>query len=119
MMNNIITSEGAAKISMFAMLSGALLNMILDPIFINVLNMGVTGAAIASAIGQALSTVVFLSYILMKKSIFTFKIKDCCYSKENMKEILKIDLSFYISNNLSEIKKQKYEYISSILYKGE
>ena len=62
MMNNIITSEGAAKISMFAMLSGALLNMILDPIFINVLNMGVTGAAIASAIGQALSTVVFLSY---------------------------------------------------------
>ena len=29
------------------------------------------------------------------------------------------DLSFYISNNLSEIKKQKYEYISSILYKGE
>lgn len=29
------------------------------------------------------------------------------------------DLSFYISNNLNEIKKQKYEYISSILYKGE
>lgn len=106
MMNNIITSEGAAKISMFAMLSGALLNMILDPIFINVLNMGVTGAAIASAIGQALSTVVFLSYILMKKSIFTFKIKDCCYSKENMKEILKIGvptLVFQLLTSLSII----------------
>lgn len=91
---------------MFAMLSGALLNMILDPIFINVLNMGVTGAAIASAIGQALSTVVFLSYILMKKSIFTFKIKDCCYSKENMKEILKIGvptLVFQLLTSLSII----------------
>lgn len=128
MMNNIITSEGAAKISMFAMLSGAVLNMILDPIFINVLNMGVAGAAIASAIGQALSTIVFLSYIFRRKSIFNFHIKECCYSKENVTEILKIgvptlifqlltSLSIILINNQANalIEMHSKEYVDSVI----
>lgn len=128
MMNNIITSEGAAKISMFAMLSGAVLNMILDPLFINVLKMGVAGAAIASAIGQALSTVVFLVYILRRKSIFSFHIKECYYSKENMTEILKIgvptlifqlltSLSIVLINNQANalIATHTKEYVDSVI----
>lgn len=49
-MNNIVTSEGAAKTTMCALLLGAILNIGLDPIFIYVLEMGVAGAAIATAI---------------------------------------------------------------------
>ena len=40
-MNNIVSSEGAAKTAMFALMAGALLNVGLDPIFIYVLNLGV------------------------------------------------------------------------------
>lgn len=89
-MNNIVTSEGAAKTTMFALLTGAVLNMILDPFFIYVLNLGVAGAAIATAISQIVSTLVYLSYILRKKSVFTFNVKKCCFSHEIMSEILKI-----------------------------
>ena len=55
-MNNIVSSEGAAKTAMCALMSGALLNVILDPVFIYVLNFGVAGAAIATAISQIIST---------------------------------------------------------------
>lgn len=96
MMNNIVSSEGAAKISMFAMLSGAILNMILDPIFISVLDLGVAGAAIASAIGQALSSVCFLLYIISRKSLFSFRINACLFSKQNMSEIFKIGVPTFI-----------------------
>ena len=55
-MNNIVTSEGAAKTTMCALLIGAVLNIALDPIFIYVLDLGVAGAAIATAISQVVST---------------------------------------------------------------
>lgn len=71
-MNNIVTSEGAAKTTMRALLTGAVLNMILDPIFIYVMNLGVAGAAIATAISQVVSTLVYLSYVLRKKVFLLF-----------------------------------------------
>ena len=55
-MNNIVTSEGAAKTTMCALMTGAILNIGLDPVFIYILNMGVAGAAIATAISQIVST---------------------------------------------------------------
>lgn len=103
-MNNIVSSEGAAKTAMCALMSGALLNVILDPIFIYVLNFGVAGAAIATAISQVVSTIVYLLYIFKKKSVFTFRIKECCFSKEIMSEILKIGiptLLFQVLTSLS------------------
>lgn len=96
MMNNILSSEGAAKMSMLAMLSGAVLNIVLDPVLINVLNMGVSGAAIASAIGQGVSTLCFIGYIFSKKSLFTFRIGECSFSKDNISEILKIGIPTFV-----------------------
>lgn len=89
-MNNIVTSEGAAKITMFALASGAVLNIGLDPIFIIVFKTGVSGAAIATAISQGVSALVYIIYILRKKSIFTFNIKHITYTKDIMSEIFKI-----------------------------
>ncbi|GKX32125.1 MATE family efflux transporter [Vallitalea longa] len=91
-MNNIVSSEGAAKIAMLALVSGAILNVILDPIFIYVLDFGVAGAAIATAISQIVSTLVYLLYIISKKSMFSFNIKECSFSKEIISEILKIGI---------------------------
>lgn len=119
-MNNIVSSEGAAKTAMCALMSGALLNVILDPIFIYVLEFGVTGAAIATAISQVVSTIVYLFYVYEKKSIFTFSIKKCCFSKEIMSEILKIGiptLLFQILTSLSiaMINSAAKEYGGSVL----
>ena len=75
-MNNIVASEGAAKTTMCALLLGAVINMVLDPIFIYTLNMGVAGAAIATAISQIVSTIVYLFYVLRKKSAFSFSLKE-------------------------------------------
>ena len=91
-MNNIVTSEGAAKTTMLALMAGAILNIGLDPVFIYVLDMGVAGAAIATAISQIVSTLVYLTFVLRKKSVYNFKIKNCTFTKEIMSEIFKIGI---------------------------
>ena len=103
-MNNVVSSEGAAKTAMCALMAGAILNVALDPVFIYVLDFGVAGAAIATALSQIVSTLVYLSYILRKKSVFSFSIKECCFAKEIISEILKIGiptLLFQILTSLS------------------
>lgn len=102
-MNNIVTSEGAAKTTMCALMAGAVLNIILDPICIYVLNWGVAGAAIATVISQVFSTLVYLFYIFSKKSVFHFSIKECCFSKEIISEIFKIGIPTLIFQILSSL----------------
>lgn len=74
-MNNFIRGEGNPKIAMFTMLIGAILNIILDPIFIFVFNMGVQGAALATIISQFVSAVWVLRYFLSGNSILNIGIK--------------------------------------------
>lgn len=102
-MNNIVSSEGAAKTAMCALITGAVLNVILDPIFIYVLNLGVAGAAIATAISQIVSTLVYLCYILMKKSVFHFQLKDCRFFGQIMSEILKIGIPTLVFQLLTSL----------------
>lgn len=92
-MNNIIRSEGNPNRAMITMLSGAILNIILDPIFIFVFNMGVEGAAIATVISEALNTILVVSYFASSKSHLNIK-KD--YLKPNaaiIKDIFAIGMS--------------------------
>lgn len=119
-MNNIVTSEGAAKTTMCALLTGAVLNMILDPVFIYALNLGVAGAAIATAISQMVSTLVYLGYVCSKKSVFSFHIKKCCFSREIMSEILKIGIPTLIfqlltSLSIALINMKSKEYGDSVI----
>lgn len=102
-MNNIVTSEGAAKTTMCALLSGAVLNIGLDPVFIYALDMGVAGAAIATAISQIVSTLVYLSYVFGKKSAFTFSVREFGPTKEMMAEILKIGVPTLIFQLLTSL----------------
>lgn len=103
-MNNIVSSEGAAKTTMCALLLGAVLNIGLDPMLIYALDMGVAGAAIATAISQFVSTLVYLIYVFRKKSAFTFSIREFAPTKQMMSEILKIGvptLTFQLLTSLS------------------
>ena len=103
-MNNVVASEGAAKTTMCALLLGAVLNIGLDPIFIYGLDMGVAGAAIATAISQFVSTLVYLTYAIRKKSAFSFSFKDFKPTKQIYVEVLKIGvptLTFQLLTSLS------------------
>ena len=103
-MNNIAASEGAAGTAMCALMAGAALNTVLDPVFIYGLGLGVSGAAIATAISQMVSTAVYLAYILRRKSVFTFSVKSVRLRGEIMREILKIGvptLLFQVLTSLS------------------
>lgn len=77
-MNPFITTQGFAKISMMTTVIGAIINIILDPIFIFILNMGVKGAALATVLSQAVGAVWILRFLTGKKTILLLK-------KENMK----------------------------------
>lgn len=102
-MNNIVSSEGAARTAMLALMSGAVLNVILDPIFIYGRNLGVAGAAVATALSQIASTLVYLRYIYRKKSMFHFQMKDCCFSRNILSEILKIGIPTLIFQLLTSL----------------
>lgn len=67
--NSIIRADGSPKYAMFSMIIGAVLNVILDAVFIFVFEMGVQGAAIATVIGQVASFVVSVVYIPRFKTV--------------------------------------------------
>ena len=77
-MNPFITTQGFAKISMLTTVIGAVINIILDPIFIFVLDMGVKGAALATILSQAVGALWILRFLTGPKTILRLK-------KENMK----------------------------------
>lgn len=77
-LNHSIRSDGSPKVAMHSMLIGAIINIVLDPIFIFTFNMGVRGAAIATVISQIASTIWVVYYFTKGQS--NIKIK-----KENLK----------------------------------
>lgn len=68
-MNNILRSEGKAAFSMIGLTTGGILNVILDPILIFGLDMGTSGAALATVISQCVSFSILFQFFLRKKSI--------------------------------------------------
>ena len=74
-MNTFITTQGFAKFSMLTIVIGAGINIVLDPIFIFVLDMGVTGAALATVISQAVGALWILRFLTGKKTILKLQVK--------------------------------------------
>ena len=72
-MNGFISCQGFTKHSMISVAIGAVTNIILDPIFIYGLNMGVSGAALATIIAQGASTIWVLSFLRGKKTFIKLK----------------------------------------------
>ena len=71
--NMFITTQGFAKISMLTTVIGAVINIVLDPIFIFVFNMGVRGAALATVLSQAVGAVWILHFLTGNKTILRLK----------------------------------------------
>ncbi len=75
-MGAFITAQGFAKIGMMTVLIGAVSNIILDPVFIFVFNMGVKGAALATIISQAISCIWVLTFLCGPKSFLDLRTKN-------------------------------------------
>lgn len=91
-MSHIIRADGSPKYSMFSVLIGAAVNIILDPIFIFKFNMGISGAALATIIGQFISFFVTLRYVFKFKNITFNRYSFNLYS-ENVLKIFSLGAS--------------------------
>ena len=67
-MNNVLRAEGKAAFAMVGLVTGALLNIVLDPIFIFTFGLGISGAAIATLISQCISFSILLSVFVLRRS---------------------------------------------------
>ena len=94
-LNSVIRADGSPKYSMISMIVGAVLNTILDPIFIFVFNKGVAGAAVATVISQIVTFVLNIMYI---KRFKTIKISKECFklNKDTCKKITTLGISSFI-----------------------
>ena len=72
-LNAFISGQGAAKAAMLSVLIGAVINIVLDPIFIFALHLGVRGAAFATVISQFVSAVWVVSFLKSKRSVLRLK----------------------------------------------
>lgn len=94
-MNHVVRAEGKPKIAMAAMLISAVLNIILDPIFIFSLNLGIWGAALATVLSQAATSIYVLFYFLSGKSLLRISLRSLIPEWRIMRETVSVGLSAF------------------------
>lgn len=95
-LNPFISAQGHAVTAMFTVLLGAVLNIVLDYVFIFVLGMGIKGASLATVISQGCSFVWVIAFFLNKGSIFRFRIRQMALDKRIMGGMLFLGLSPFV-----------------------
>lgn len=95
-MNPFITTQGFAKISMLTTIIGAVINIILDPIFIFVFNLGVRGAAIATVLSQAVGAIWILRFLSGEKTILHLKKENFRLQKDIILPCLALGVSTFV-----------------------
>lgn len=104
--NNTLRAEGSTVKALIGMSSGAVLNVVLDPIFIFGLDMGVSGAGLATMIGQIFSFLVLLWFYVSKgrhSSTLTLSIRSFSFEKSMYKELLRIGTPSFFRMGLNSL----------------
>ena len=96
MMNSIIRADGSPTFAMIAMLLGAAVNIALDPVFIFALDMGMSGAAIATVIGQGATFLLSVWYLSRTKT-FKLTLKSFIPTPGSLSEVLGLGISTFIT----------------------
>lgn len=96
MINAVVRADGSPSWSMFSMLAGAIINIILDPVFIFACHWGMSGAAWATAIGQIVSFVISFIYLFRTKT-FRLKFQSFIPKIKVFLEAIKLGLSSFIT----------------------
>lgn len=91
-LGGLLRSEGATKESMNGMMIGSILNMVLDPIFILLLDMGVAGAALATTIGNMIGFSYYIVFYLKKHGVISISLKHFSFNRKAYADIFKIGI---------------------------
>lgn len=95
-MNPIIRSDGSPKFAMISTVAGAVVNIILDPIFIFGFQWGMMGAAVATVLGQALTAVLGIWYLCHMKAV-ALQRRSFCLTGRLMKRFLPLGICSFLS----------------------
>jgi putative MATE family efflux protein len=99
----LMRAEGAAMESIVGMFIGTIVNIILDPIFIFVFDMGMAGAAVATILGNTSGLIYYFVFYKKGKSLVKFSIKKIKLEKEIFEEIFKIGIPATLSQLLMSV----------------
>ncbi len=102
-MNNVLRAEGKAAFAMVGLVTGALLNIVLDPIFIFTFGLGISGAAIATLISQCISFSILLSVFILRKSSMRISIKNISRKPKEYFDILTLGTPSLCRQGLASI----------------
>ena len=97
----LMRSEGSTFYSMIGMIAGTVANIILDPIFIFALDLQIMGAAIATVLGNVLSTLIFLWYYYKKKTLLQPSIHMLKMDRRIIREIMVVGIPHTLEQFLS------------------
>ena len=95
-LNMFITSQGQARTAMLSVLIGAVINIVLDPVFIFALHMNVQGAALATVISQAVSAIWVVHFLSSEKSAIRIRRKNMIPDLSIIKKIMALGISPFI-----------------------
>ena len=105
-MNPFINAQGFSRMGMITVAVGAVVNIVLDPIFIFLLDMGVKGAALATVISQACSALWVLKFLTGKKAILKLRLSALRLKAERVRRILSLGTSGFVmsmTNSLAQV----------------
>jgi putative MATE family efflux protein len=89
-LNHITRSEGNARLAMAGMLTGALLNIALDPLFIFALGLGIRGAALATVVSQTVAVLIYASYFFSGRSLLQLTLRGFRFDRALYGEVIKL-----------------------------
>ena len=102
-MNNVLRAEGKAAFAMVGLVTGALLNIVLDPIFIFTFGLGISGAAIATLISQCISFSILLSVFVLRRSSIRISIGNISRKSKEYFDILTLGTPSLCRQGLASI----------------
>lgn len=95
-MNGFINAQGYGKTGMFTILIGAIINIILDPVFIFVLDLGISGAAIATVISQLLSVIWVMAFLTSRRSLTPLRVRQARIDLTATKQITQLGVAGFV-----------------------
>ena len=101
--SGLVRCEGMSTQSMIGTILGAVVNIILDPIFISVLGMGAMGAAIATVIGYFCSVLYLLLLLHKRDTSLSVRVQDCHVNREELRQILGVGITAALSNLMQSV----------------
>lgn len=96
--SNILRSEGMSKESMIGTVTGALVNIVLDPVLISGVGMGASGAAIATVIGYISADLIYLFFVLRRSKVLSVSVRNARVNMKTLMQILGIGIPAALAN---------------------